>query len=68
MPLISVDQQYCKGCGLCVSVCPEKIMALDLEQISSKGYNPAFCTDQNACSSCLSCAQVCPDVAITVER
>jgi len=68
MPRVIVDQQFCKGCGLCVDACPEKIMALDLEQISLKGYNPAFCTDMEKCNACLSCAQMCPDVAITIER
>ncbi|MCL2151201.1 MAG: 4Fe-4S binding protein [Coriobacteriia bacterium] len=68
MPRISVDERFCKGCGLCVDFCPEHIMALDLEQINLKGYHPAYCTDQEACTSCLACAQMCPDAAITVER
>ena len=68
MPRIIVDQKYCKGCGLCVDACPEDIMALDMEQISSMGYNPAHCTNAEACTACLACAQMCPDVAITVER
>ncbi|MCL2631785.1 MAG: 4Fe-4S binding protein [Coriobacteriia bacterium] len=68
MPRIIVDQQFCKGCGLCVDACPDKLMALNLELISQKGYNPAYCTDDEACNACLSCAQMCPDVAITVER
>ncbi|MDR2957145.1 MAG: 4Fe-4S binding protein [Coriobacteriales bacterium] len=68
MPRISVDQHYCKGCGLCVEACDKGIMALDYGQISSRGYNPAYCTDQEACNGCLNCAQMCPDVAITVVR
>lgn len=68
MPKITVDQQFCKGCGLCVDACPENLMALDMEQISQKGYNPAYCTDEQKCNSCLACAQMCPDVAITIER
>jgi len=68
MPRVIVDQQYCKGCGLCVDSCPKDIMALDLERITPKGYNPAYCTDPEACNACLSCAQMCPDVAITIER
>ena len=28
---VSFDQKYCKGCGLCVEVCPMKIISLDTE-------------------------------------
>ncbi|MCL1879337.1 MAG: 4Fe-4S binding protein [Actinomycetia bacterium] len=68
MPHISVDSYYCKGCGLCVDVCPKAIMALNFGEISQKGYHPAYCSEQSECTACLSCAMMCPDVAITVER
>ena len=68
MARISVDKDYCKGCGLCVSVCSVGIMELDMDEISQKGYHPAKCIDQAACTACLNCAVMCPDVAITVER
>jgi 2-oxoglutarate ferredoxin oxidoreductase subunit delta len=68
MAQITVDSYFCKGCGLCVDFCPQTIMALNMEEISSKGYHPAYCTDQAACTGCLACAMMCPDVAITVER
>ena len=68
MAYVSVDKMFCKGCGLCVEVCPKGIMALDMDIINSKGYHPAVCTDQDTCIACLSCALMCPDVAITIER
>lgn len=68
MSRISVDQRFCKGCGLCVDACPQQIMVLNMQEISPKGYHPAYCSNPEACTSCLSCAQMCPDVAITVER
>ena len=68
MARISVDDSFCKGCGLCVDACPENIMELNKEAITTKGYHPAHCIDQDACTGCTSCAIMCPDVAITVER
>lgn len=68
MARISVDDRFCKGCGLCVDACPEHIVALDLDTITAKGYHPAHCIDSDACTGCTSCATMCPDVAITVER
>ena len=65
---VTVDQEICKGCSLCVSVCPRNIMALDRKTLNSKGYNPAVCTDQEQCIACGFCGIICPDSAITVER
>lgn len=68
MPRITVDDTYCKGCGLCVDACPEKILALDTERITDKGYHPSMMIDESKCTGCSSCATMCPDVAITVWR
>lgn len=68
MPRITVDDTYCKGCGLCVDVCPQGIIELDTSKITAKGYHPAHMTDESKCTGCTSCALMCPDVAITVER
>jgi 2-oxoglutarate ferredoxin oxidoreductase subunit delta len=68
MTRIIVDKYYCKGCGLCVDVCTENIMVLNMEEISQKGYHPAICIDDGACSACMNCVTMCPDVAITIER
>lgn len=65
---VVVDEGFCKGCGLCVSVCPVNIMELDPDVITPKGYHPAICTDTEKCTGCCSCALICPDVAITVYR
>jgi 2-oxoglutarate ferredoxin oxidoreductase subunit delta len=68
MPRITVDDRYCKGCGLCIAVCPKAIIVLDPDKITDKGYHPALLTDESACTGCANCAVMCPDVAITVER
>jgi len=68
MPRIIVDEVYCKGCSLCVQVCPQQIIELDSAKLTSKGYHPARLTDESRCTACTFCALMCPEVAITVER
>ena len=68
MAQIAVDVTFCKGCGLCVDVCPQGIIRLDSEIITQKGYHPAVCVNDSACTGCANCAFMCPDAAITVER
>ncbi len=65
---VTVREEICKGCELCVLVCPKKIMAIDTQRFNAKGYNPARCTDNETCIACGMCAIVCPDSAIKVEK
>ena len=68
MARITVDDHFCKGCGLCVDACTLHLMELDATRITAKGYHPAHCTDQEACICCSSCATMCPDVAIKIVK
>lgn len=68
MGKITVDKEYCKGCGLCVSVCPKKIIELDKNSRNKKGYFTAQCTDESKCIGCAMCGMICPDCAIKVEK
>ena len=61
------SELYCKGCELCVEVCPKKIIKIDESVTTSKGYHPAHLTD-DGCTGCAVCALVCPEAAITVFR
>ncbi len=65
---VTFNEDICKGCELCVSVCPKKIISLNKNTINQKGYNPAYVTDQDECIACGNCAIMCPDSVIKVER
>jgi len=61
------NEERCKGCQLCTTVCPKGIIKM-ADRINSHGYHPAEVTDQDECISCGLCAQMCPDVVITVYK
>ncbi len=63
---IIIDSERCKGCGLCLTVCPQNVITIS-EKSNSKGYFPAEPTGPN-CTGCTNCAVVCPDCAIEVYR
>ena len=63
---IIIDTEKCKGCGLCVAVCPKSSIAT-CEKSNSKGYYPPRSVNGD-CTGCCKCAVVCPDAAIEVQR
>lgn len=67
MPKVTFDEKMCKGCGLCVTACPKKIVELS-DSLNSKGYRPARITDEEKCIGCAFCATMCPDCVIKVEK
>ncbi|MBN1776519.1 MAG: 4Fe-4S binding protein [Clostridiales bacterium] len=68
MASVTVNEELCKGCGLCVDACPKNIMRLDSAKINQKGYHTAHCAEPENCIACAFCATMCPEVAITVEK
>ena len=37
----TIDNDLCKGCGLCVSVCPKNVLEIS-DQVNAMGYFPAY--------------------------
>lgn len=68
MAKVTFREERCKGCGLCTTVCPKKIVAMSKERLNEKGFHPAEVIDQEQCIGCAFCATICPDCVITVER
>jgi 2-oxoglutarate ferredoxin oxidoreductase subunit delta len=57
---IRIIPRYCKGCEICVKLCPVK--ALGMERFKSK------VADIDKCVLCMQCEMRCPDFAISVEK
>ena len=64
---VVVDNEECKGCGLCVVACPYDVLAQN-KQVNSRGYHFSFMETPENCIGCTNCAVVCPDTCITVYR
>jgi 2-oxoglutarate ferredoxin oxidoreductase subunit delta len=69
---IRIDQERCKGCGLCVEICSRGLIVIS-SFFNLKGYLPAEyreseSDDKRRCNACTLCAIICPDIAIEVYR
>jgi NAD-dependent dihydropyrimidine dehydrogenase PreA subunit len=64
---VEIDQNECKGCGLCVESCPVHGLTLSPE-LNHYGVHPAQYHGE-ICSGCGICYFVCPEPgAITVYK
>ncbi len=63
---IKINNERCKGCMLCMSVCPKQCIELSTD-FNKKGY---FFVEivNDKCTGCSLCAIMCPDIAIEVYR
>ena len=66
MPEIKIDIEKCKGCGLCISACPNKCIALS-KKTNKKGF-PYVEFNPGKCTGCGLCYTMCPDCAIEVYK
>jgi 2-oxoglutarate ferredoxin oxidoreductase subunit delta len=62
-----LETNRCKGCGLCVEVCPKKVLEIS-KKVNAKGYFAAYQARPEDCIKCALCCTMCPDVAITITE
>jgi len=56
---LALDKQKCTGCGMCVEVCPHRVLQMDGRK--------ARIGDRDACMECGACRRNCPTGAVFVE-
>jgi indolepyruvate ferredoxin oxidoreductase beta subunit len=57
---LEIEAAWCKGCDICVKLCPERCLALDERQV-------VRVADPRSCTGCRICEWLCPDFAIRVR-
>ena len=65
---VVIDPDKCKGCLMCIMICPSGCLYVDKEHFNVKGFNPAawkYEGEKSRCNACGLCYLTCPDDAIT---
>ncbi|MBD3213114.1 MAG: 4Fe-4S dicluster domain-containing protein [Candidatus Lokiarchaeota archaeon] len=64
---IKIKEEYCKGCGFCVEICPKNILKQNSKS-NLKGYILPEVIDREECIFCKKCELICPEIAISIIR
>jgi len=69
MAKIKVDKKRCKGCGLCVVLCPLGHIKAS-GKINKLGYKTVVFQAKKGkpCTGCSACAIICPEAGIEVFK
>lgn len=65
---IRIPKERCKGCGLCVHVCPKNILRMSKKKTNKHGLFFAKRVVFKTCTGCAYCAIICPDTLIEVYQ
>ncbi|MBI4712824.1 MAG: 4Fe-4S binding protein [Planctomycetes bacterium] len=63
---IQINTAWCKGCEVCVAICPKKVLEMS-DKPAPSGYFTAVVKRQADCIGCMECELHCPDLAIEVK-
>ena len=62
---VAIDKERCKGCNLCVNVCPQGALEVS-KDVNKKGMTYVILKDPEKCTGCGMCSLMCPDAGIEV--
>jgi len=64
---IIIDEDFCKGCNICVEICVPEVFTIS-EKINTKGYYVPIPTFIEKCNGCQLCDLSCPELAVILEE
>jgi len=64
---VEIDEKRCKGCSICVAVCPRQCLEIQ-EEYNQAGYFYPAVAKEDECTGCGACVKLCPDFAVTVYK
>jgi 2-oxoglutarate ferredoxin oxidoreductase subunit delta len=64
---VTINRNWCKGCGYCVKYCPTNVLELS-KGYNAKGYHPPEVKSAEDCRNCGYCELICPEFAIFVQK
>ncbi len=65
LKVIRIDEEYCKGCSICIDFCPLEVLS-ESDQINRKGYYVPAVSSEEKCIGCRFCELLCPEFAIMI--
>ena len=65
--MIVIDEDLCKGCEICIEMCPADVFC-DSDTLSPRGYYLPVVVKEEDCTYCKLCQKMCPEFAIYVEK
>ena len=65
--VIYIDDELCKGCDICIELCPTKVFDKSL-QINKRGYYIPLPVRLLDCTGCKICDLLCPEMAVILEQ
>lgn len=65
--IVKINKERCKGCKLCIEVCPSGIFNIS-DKFNKIGYHYIETVDGKTCLGCKRCVIICPDVVIELYK
>ena len=67
MAEVKLNSSRCKGCFLCMSVCPKGVF-VKAKELGEKGFEMVTIDKSKECIGCGQCYKMCPDYCIEITQ
>lgn len=63
MNYVKIEPDQCKGCRVCISVCPKNCLVIG-SRFNSLGYQSTVFEGEDRCTACGFCFYACPEPGV----